>query len=230
MENNLKIIKTKENTFEFEVEVDGIDAKDMKIRLMIAVSDMSLAFNAKHVEDSKWSVTIPVLSMLDKTTYPFCIDAIVDGYHFEPMKGSITVFGSAELYVTEPKNVTLAPPKEEVKKDEETVKEKVSATDEIIADLLKRPSPEVTALKEAPLVVPPITLKKIGKDRPVRENRIPMRQPIKKDVVLIETAADIVARITREIPNDQVMQKIINSTNAPKVLALPVPKTTEVTH
>lgn len=130
MENNLKITKTKENNFEFEVEIEGVDAKDMKIRLMIVVSDMTLCFDAKHVEGSKWSVKIPALSILDKTTYPFFIDAIVDGYHFEPMKGSITVTGSAEIYVTEPKNVTMAPPSEEKKEDkkDEPKKEEVKET------------------------------------------------------------------------------------------------------
>lgn len=113
MDNNLVTIsKVKDNVLEFNVIVKGIEETNMSVNFIIEADEMNLSFNSeKGKGEDDWSVKIPALSMLETTSYPFHIDVIVDGYHFEMSKGSITVVGSHDIYISKPENITLTPAK-----------------------------------------------------------------------------------------------------------------------
>jgi len=113
----VSINNNKENVLEFDLSVEGIDTKDIDAKLVIHANEMELGFQCIKKEGNKWTVTLPALPILERTAYPYHFDIVADGYHFEPMKGTINVVGSHDLYVTAPKNPTVTSPekKPEVK-------------------------------------------------------------------------------------------------------------------
>lgn len=124
MDNVVSINHTKENTLEFDITSEGVETKDISVRLVVKAKGMDLSFEAKKKEKDTWMVKLPKLPMLDKTTYNMKIEVVADGYYFEPLKGKLNVVGSAELYSTEPKNVTLSPDdKKGTTKEKKEVKE-----------------------------------------------------------------------------------------------------------
>jgi hypothetical protein len=127
MENIISIIHTKTNEIEFDVTTENLDTKGIKVYLIIKTKKMELRFNAKQKEKDTWVVKLPVMdNFIDKTTYNCHIEVISDGYYFVPMKGSINVVGTAEIYTTTPKNKTLESDvvkKEDKKENKKKVKE-----------------------------------------------------------------------------------------------------------
>lgn len=112
MDNIVTITNAKKNTLQFELSIEGLEAKEVSVRFVVETAKgIELGFMCKNSDGEKWEVNIPKLEMLEKTAYPFHIDVIADGYYFEPMKGTINVVGSQQIYASEPKNTTLAPPK-----------------------------------------------------------------------------------------------------------------------
>jgi hypothetical protein len=117
MDNVVTINHTKENILEFDLTMEGVENKDITVMLMVDAKDMSLGFKATKKEKDKWAVKLPKLPMLEKTAYKFHIMVHADGYHFEPFKGTLNVVGSAEIYSSEPKNVTIKPADDNPAKD-----------------------------------------------------------------------------------------------------------------
>jgi len=146
MDNLVTISNTKENVLEFDVEIEGIDSNGMSVRFIIEASGVELGFDSKKQTEKKWTVNIPALSILEKTSYPFHIDVIVDGYYFEPLHGSVNVVGTHEVYASKPENVTLAPGKPKPKSVEDIV-------NTIKADI-EPPKEEKVKPPEIPLVKP----------------------------------------------------------------------------
>jgi hypothetical protein len=121
MENVVSINHTKENIIEFDISIEGIETKDISVRFIIDAKNMNIGFDAKKKKGDTWTVKIPAITVLEKTAYNFKIEVIADGYYFQPMDGVINVVGSAELYSTVPKNITIEPKnKKEDKKDKKT--------------------------------------------------------------------------------------------------------------
>lgn len=123
MDNVVSINHKKENVLEFDLTMEGVENKGISVIMMVEAKDMMLGFKAEHKEKDKWSVTLPKLPMLERTAYKFHIMVHADGYHFEPFKGTLNVVGSAEVYSSEPKNVTLKSGNEEEKKEKTSKKE-----------------------------------------------------------------------------------------------------------
>ncbi|MGI0075923.1 MAG: hypothetical protein ACREAU_00775 [Nitrosopumilaceae archaeon] len=109
MENNILFINaTKDNFIDFDLTVQGIEEKETYVYLIIeTTNNITVGFEASRQNDNKWSVKIPPLPFLEKTTYNYHICTIVDGYHFTPLKGTVTITGSQEVYITNPQNTTL---------------------------------------------------------------------------------------------------------------------------
>lgn len=126
MDNVVSINHTKENVIEFEMTTDGVETKGMSVRFIIEAKGMELGFMCKKKKGDEWSVKLPDLPMLERTAYKFHVDVIADGYYFEPMKGTLNVTGTAELYTTTPKNKTLEPEgKKKAPAKKKAVKERV---------------------------------------------------------------------------------------------------------
>lgn len=114
MDSMITISNVKENVLEFNVEIKGVDTSDMSVHFIIQANSMDIGFNATHLSGDKWEVVIPPLPMLERTAYPFRMQVDCDGYHFEPLQGTINVVGSHDIYVSTPSHQTIAPKKIEV--------------------------------------------------------------------------------------------------------------------
>ncbi len=132
MENVVSINHTKASTLEFDLTTEGVETKDIVVKFMIEAKGMEIGFQAKKKKGKdagdSWSVKLPALPMLEKTAYTYCIEVHSDGYFFEPLKGTLNVVGSAEIYSTAPKNPTL---KSADSKDEKKPAAKKKATEAV---------------------------------------------------------------------------------------------------
>lgn len=126
--SNLIIYHTKESNVEFNVEVSGVDTKDMVVRFVIEAADMSISFKCKNEKQNTWSCKLPPMRFLEKTTYPYTIEVCADGYYLNGASGTITVVATAEIYTSEPKNKTIPAPA--VKDEKETKKIKLDKNEE----------------------------------------------------------------------------------------------------
>lgn len=104
MENPIKINHLKQNTIEFELEVEGdkVEGEEYHVRFVIETNGVDLLFGC-NVAGKKCVANIPVLDFIDKTTFNYRIEVVVDGYYFEASRGIITVVGTNEIYTTQPK-------------------------------------------------------------------------------------------------------------------------------
>ncbi|GAJ18945.1 unnamed protein product, partial [marine sediment metagenome] len=68
----------------------------------IKTNTMCLSFPC-IVTGTKCVVSIPVLDFIEKTTFNYHIEVIVDGYFFEASKGIVSIVGTSEVYTTQPK-------------------------------------------------------------------------------------------------------------------------------
>ena len=100
----IKINHLKQNTIEFELEVEGdkVEGEEYHVRFVVETHGVDLSFPC-NVNGKKCVANIPVLDFMDKTTFNFRVEVIVDGYFFEASKGVVTVVGSNEIYTTQPK-------------------------------------------------------------------------------------------------------------------------------
>lgn len=118
MDNIISINHTKENIIEFDLTMEGVETKDVEVKMMVETKGMELGFKAKNKEKDTWVVKLPKLPILERTAYKFYIEVHADGYYFMPFKGTLNVVGSAEVYSSEPKNVSLKSEKSEDDKSE----------------------------------------------------------------------------------------------------------------
>jgi hypothetical protein len=146
MDNLVTISKAKDNVLEFDVEITGIDTAEMSVQFVIEADGLKLGFDSEKMTEKKWSVKIPALAMLDTTAYPFHIDVMVDGYYFEPLRGSVNVVGTHSVYTSAPENITLAPGHPKAKK----------VADIVNASKVKEEPPKEEKVKtpEVPVVKP----------------------------------------------------------------------------
>ena len=97
----------KENYFNFDMTVDGLNADDADVRFVIKYKpDLSLVFPCEHESGSRWTVDMPPVPMLDATAYNFVIEVVIDGYYFEPFRGLLNVVGTPEVYVSKPEQTS----------------------------------------------------------------------------------------------------------------------------
>lgn len=112
MDNIITITNVRENNLEFDLSVTGVDDSNAVARFVIRTEKVNFAFPCGR-NGSKWEVNIPAMPQLERTMYPFSIEFIADGYFFEPMVGQVNVVGTADIYITTPKNPTVQPPQPE---------------------------------------------------------------------------------------------------------------------
>lgn len=158
------ITNKKKNELEFEIEVEGLTVEPSDIRFVIETSEMDYAFKCSKKKGNTCTVSIPALSQLEKTMYPFRIEVVIDGYHFTPMKGQVNVVGSFDVYATEPKNKTVAPPK---KKEEKKTVESAGPIAKIAkkADEKKKPvSEDINPTEKSVLDLSLVDADKLVKD------------------------------------------------------------------
>jgi len=109
MDNIININNTKENALEFEMTIEGASKGDVECSFVIEAKGMELRFDAvlENEKENKWIVKLPKLDILERTAYKCYTEVIAEGQYFTPMKGSVNVVGSAEIYTSSPKNLTI---------------------------------------------------------------------------------------------------------------------------
>ena len=118
MEKNINIIKSKDNTLEMNIEIDGINPVEKRCIFNIKLDKFNMSFNCTNIKDDLWSVVIPNLKELNKNSYDFNIQMIVDGYYFEPYSGTLSIVDNTDATVNKIINKTIKEPKSEIKKVE----------------------------------------------------------------------------------------------------------------
>ncbi len=198
----VSINNNKENILEFDLSIEGINPKDINAKLVIRANEMDLGFQCVRKEGNKWNVTLPALPILERTAYPFRFDIIADGYHFEPMKGTINVVGSHDLYVTTPKNPTVSSPEKKpevkaIKKESapipkvESTKQREKPIEQIARELM-----EANAKKT---VIPPAKTKVE-----------PTKSVEKKAAPLTENILPVIAKEEKKVnPKDEATKRIL---------------------
>ena len=191
------IYHTKESTIEFNVDVSGVNDTDMLVRFIIETTDMDISFNCKSTNKKDWTCKIPPMKFLEKTTYTYRIEVCTDGYFLKGSIGSITISATAELYNTEPKNITLSP-----KKDE-------SSEENNLSDVEVKSVPKPVKVEE---LIPKTTVKKVEKSEEKKQNQIKEYTNNafwNKTIEMIDK--DIIQELYQEIvPEKDVVEPTIN--------------------
>lgn len=94
---NITIINGRENTLEFDIDIQGANKKKPVVRFVVENKSISYTFQCKHSEDNDWTVIIPIIPELKNKPHPFRIEVIVDGYYFEPFRGTAEVLAEPEV-------------------------------------------------------------------------------------------------------------------------------------
>lgn len=187
---NLLLNQQKPNTIEFDVTIEGVNTSNaMEVYFAIETTEFCMEFKCEHKEGNKWVVSLPVLSQLEKETYPFIIEVIADGFYFVPVKGSLNVVGSAEVYISKPevklqsplkqtnKDIEVKPVEEPVKKSvEEPVKEPEESAESIAAKIVGD-AKMITENKD-----PKTDIKSIFKEKKKIKKEFEIKFPVSKSV------------------------------------------------
>jgi hypothetical protein len=107
MDNVVLINSSKETDLDFSLTLEGPQTEP-KVKFIIKTGKMELGFDCQKGTENNWTVKIPRLDeILKNTAYNYTLMVFVDGYYLEPMKGSVNLQGTPDVYVTKPKNSKL---------------------------------------------------------------------------------------------------------------------------
>jgi hypothetical protein len=102
MENLIILNESKKNDIEFEIEAEGVDTREMKVKFILECKEYDMSFECSPLKDKKWTVSIPPIPHIEKTAYKFHIDVIAEGYYFIPLKGVANIEKSHQVYASNP--------------------------------------------------------------------------------------------------------------------------------
>lgn len=151
MDNVISVLHSKDNVIEFDLTMEGIELNDLEVKLMVEAKDMQLGFVASKKDGDTWKVKVPKLPFLEQSAYPCYIEVHADGYFFEPFKGTLNITKSAEVFSSDPKNVTFGPKEEEKKEEKPKPAPKKKAAAKKKATPKKEPEKKVEEPKEEPV-------------------------------------------------------------------------------
>lgn len=173
-EEIVSINNLKENLLEFELTVKGLTEENFDTKFVIHSADMEMAFPCKKGENNKWSVTLPPLPMLERTAYPFHLQVVAEGFQFRPLRGSVNIVGSPEVYASA--SVTSKKIESPTKPAAPVKEAKVAPTRVDVSRQREKPVEQVAReLMEAnkPKVKTPIVVEAVIKGEPVKESLLP---------------------------------------------------------
>lgn len=179
--------------FEFDVQVQGLNpAAQPIVRFVITLPLYSLCFTCSPVAATKWKVTIPVLEgVFTDISYPFAVEVIADGYHFQPAAGTIVVVHNPKVAVgqnrpTAAVAVTQAPAPEPVP---EPVPEAPSVTATLVQQVenvqqetVEPEQPELPVVTEAELEETALAMA-AEPETPLAVERVVVAAPVPAPVV-----------------------------------------------
>lgn len=90
-EPTIKLNPSKPCELEFEVSVQGTDASEPPVVrfVMNGCDEYMCVFECNNLEGNKWQAKLPTLEHFTRTTVPFFVEVIVDGYYFQPAEGTV---------------------------------------------------------------------------------------------------------------------------------------------
>lgn len=211
MDETLLLNNDHPQTFDFKLDVEGIDAKDAGVRFVIDDNGVFHSFACEQKEENVYSVYVPALPFLEKKTYPCKIEVIIDGYFFTPMTGSVLVAERPQVTitpVTEPTQPTEEPTIVEPKK---TPEQKQRALD----DLLQAIKPSVETVPEeiqSPIVNVPeeSALASVVPQQPVSEKDLKVKKALEDLKARTLSVITSVAEQTAALPNTPTRNLQIN--------------------
>jgi len=139
MENVVSIVNTRENPLEFDISIQGVVDKDTSVKFVIETNPVHFSFLCHKGEGDKWVVNIPPLPHIERVSYPFHIEIVVDGYYFEPYSGTLIVTAEPEVKATDVhKTRPAAPIVAPVVKNVEVQEDEESITDDEFKNLAEK--------------------------------------------------------------------------------------------
>jgi hypothetical protein len=160
--NDVVLITTaEENTFDFELDIEGIVSSNVTVNFVIQTADVDLCYKCKR-QSNDYTVTIPKNEILTGPTYNYRIEVIIDDIYFKPHVGIVTMVKSAKV-VSEPTNRAVpkktkpakskkpSKPEEKPAKEEEEVEE--SSISDMTADQIEERMDEI--VEEMKETIPP---------------------------------------------------------------------------
>jgi hypothetical protein len=171
MENVVSIVNTRENPLEFDISIQGVVDKDTTVKFVIETNPVHFTFPCHKGEDDKWIVNIPPLPHIERVSYPFHIEIVVDGYYFEPYSGTLIVTAEPEVRATDVhKTRPAAPIVAPVVKNVEVQEDEENITDDEFQNLAEKIINKHKEKKEKPVEKKAEEPKK--KTDPVKEKAI----------------------------------------------------------
>ena len=101
MENVITIVNTRANPLDFDIAIQGVDSKDAQVKFVIETNPVQFGFPCTRGEGEKWHVELPPLPQIEQVSYNFHIEIVVDGYFFEPYRGTINVTAEPTVNASE---------------------------------------------------------------------------------------------------------------------------------
>lgn len=183
MENVVSIVNTRTNPLEFDITIQGVDTADTIAKFVIETSGVHFVFPCRHLQGDKWACDVPPLPQIEQVSYPFHIEVVVDGYYFEPYRGTLNVTAeplvkTSDVATSRP-TVTAKVSGVEVKEDEKQTAPLEDEQLKMIARKLldKKPRP-----KEVVTEKPEKSPEEIKKDQLFRQAMDDFKKPSPKKV------------------------------------------------
>lgn len=147
---NITIVNQRDTELEFDINIQGANKKEPIVRFVIEGKPTNFGFQCRQGDEDKWLVDVPAISQLKDKAYPFRLEVIVDGYYFEPFRGTVDIVAEPDV-----KNNTVKQPAEPIvkaasvkkKEKKKPAKKKVEEQvelEEVIEDII----PEVVEVVE----------------------------------------------------------------------------------
>lgn len=175
MENVISIVNTRENPLEFDISIQGVDDKETSVKFVIETNPVHFCFLCEKGDGDKWIVNIPPLPHIERVSYPFHIEIVVDGYYFEPYSGTLIVTAEPEVTASDVHKTrpVIAPVVKSVnvQEDEEVI------TDDEFQSLADKIINKHNQKKENPIV------EKVEAKKPTKKKADPVKEKAIKEAI-----------------------------------------------
>ncbi len=193
-EHIVSINQQKENILQFHVSIEGTDADDAIVRLVVDLHNgMMLVFPCVNLSGEEYEARIPALTHIERTAYPCFIEVITNGYYFKAMKGVVNVTSSATITAQPTTTFTKKSTTEDNKTTEDNASEK--STEESLSFFTSKPTNPSLGVKGVKDLAENLAADKI---KPV--------EPTPKKAVIIEETVVLPIQTETETKDTRVKQ------------------------
>ena len=150
---NVTIVNGRENELEFDINIQGANKKEPMIRFVIEGKPINFGFHCQHGEADNWSAIIPAIPQLKNKSYPFRLEVIVDGYYFEPFRGTVDVIAepdvsAKDIHTAKPEKPVVSAVNVKNDEDKKSTKKKTVSKKEVTKEDVDIEEPETIIPEE----------------------------------------------------------------------------------